>query len=36
MKINAALLDSAPESIQLLFFRNFATTLVQRLSQEQS
>ncbi|MGD8251346.1 MAG: serine/threonine-protein kinase [Desulfobacterales bacterium] len=31
MKISATLLDKAPESIQLLFFKNFARTLSQRL-----
>ncbi|MDJ0988910.1 MAG: serine/threonine-protein kinase [Desulfobacterales bacterium] len=31
MKINATLLDKAPESIQLLFFKNFARTLSYRL-----
>jgi len=33
MKISATLLDKAPESIQLLFFKNFAKTLSYRLSQ---
>jgi serine/threonine protein kinase len=32
MKINATLIDRSSESIQLLFFKNFATTLVKRLS----
>ena len=34
MKINATLIDRSSESIQLLFFKNFATTLVQRLSEK--
>ncbi len=34
MKISATLIDRSPESIQLLFFRNFATTLVHRLSDQ--
>ncbi len=32
MKISATLIDRSSESIQLLFFKNFATTLVKRLS----
>ncbi len=32
IKISATLLDKASESIQLLFFKNFALTLVDRLS----
>ena len=32
MKISATLMDRSPENIQLLFFRNFAMTLVRRLS----
>ena len=32
IKINATLIDRSSESIQLLFFKNFATTLVKRLS----
>lgn len=32
MKIGAAVLDRASESVQLLFYRTFATTLVRRLS----
>ncbi|ACL04172.1 cyclic nucleotide-binding protein [Desulfatibacillum aliphaticivorans] len=32
MKINGALLDRAPAKIQLLFFKQFALTLVNRLS----
>jgi serine/threonine protein kinase len=32
MKVSATILDRAPESIQLLFFKNFAITLVRRLS----
>ncbi|MFH1980317.1 MAG: serine/threonine-protein kinase [Pseudomonadota bacterium] len=32
MKISATLIDRSSESIQLLFFKNFATTLVRRLS----
>ena len=32
IKINATLIDRSSESIQLLFFKNFATTLVSRLS----
>jgi len=32
MKISATLLDRSSESIQLLFFKNFATTLVHRFS----
>ena len=31
MKINATLLDKAPDGIQLLFFKNFARTLSYRL-----
>jgi CRP-like cAMP-binding protein len=34
MKINATLIDRSSESIQLLFFKNFATTLVKRLSKK--
>jgi serine/threonine-protein kinase len=33
MKINATLLDKAPDAIQLLFFKNFARTLSNRLEQ---
>lgn len=33
MKISATLIDRSSESIQLLFFKNFATTLVRRLSE---
>jgi serine/threonine-protein kinase len=33
MKINATLLDKAPDAIQLLFFKNFARTLSSRLEQ---
>ena len=33
MKISATLLDRASESIQLIFLKNFALTLVKRLSQ---
>ncbi len=36
MKINATLLDKAPESIQLLFFKNFARTLSYRLENSAS
>ena len=32
MKISATLIDKASEAIQLLFFKNFAKTLVKRLS----
>ena len=32
MKISATLIDGASEAIQLLFYKNFATTLVHRLS----
>lgn len=32
MKITAPLLQQLPESIALLFYRNFAKTLVRRLS----
>jgi serine/threonine-protein kinase len=32
MKISATLLDRSSESIQLLFFKNFAMTLVRRMS----
>ena len=32
MKISAVLMDRSPENVQLLFFRNFAMTLVRRLS----
>ncbi len=35
MKINATLIDRSSESIQLLFFKNFATTLVKRLSDKE-
>ena len=31
LKVSAPLLENATESIQLLFFKNFARTLVQRL-----
>jgi len=34
MKISATLLDKASERIQLLFLRNFALTLVRRLSRD--
>ncbi|MFP4476183.1 MAG: serine/threonine-protein kinase [Desulfatibacillaceae bacterium] len=34
LRISATLLDRAPKGIQLLFFKNFATTLVQRLSKK--
>jgi serine/threonine-protein kinase len=33
MKVSATLLDKAPESIQLQFFKSFARTLSQRLEQ---
>ncbi|MFC1858522.1 protein kinase [Thermodesulfobacteriota bacterium] len=33
IKISATLLDRSPESIQLLFYKNFGMTLVRRLSQ---
>ena len=33
MKISATLIDRSSESIQLRFFKNFATTLVRRLSE---
>jgi hypothetical protein len=33
MKISATLLDRASESMQLIFLKNFALTLVKRLSQ---
>ena len=33
MKISATLIDRSSESIQLLFFKNVATTLVRRLSE---
>ncbi|MFH1138499.1 MAG: serine/threonine-protein kinase [Pseudomonadota bacterium] len=32
MKISATLLNRSPESVRLLFYQNFATTLVRRLS----
>lgn len=32
LKISATLLDRSPESIQMLFYKNFARTLVQRIS----
>ena len=32
MKISATLLNRSPESVQLLFYQNFSTTLVKRLS----
>jgi serine/threonine-protein kinase len=32
IKISATLIDRSPESVQLLFYKNFAKTLVQRLS----
>lgn len=32
MKLSATLIDGQPESIQLLFYKNFATTMVHRLS----
>jgi serine/threonine-protein kinase len=32
MKISATFIDRASESVQLLFYKNFATTLVRRLS----
>ncbi len=32
MRVSAALLDRSPESVQLLFFRNFAITMVKRLA----
>lgn len=32
LKISATLLDRSPETIQLLFYKNFARTLVQRIS----
>jgi serine/threonine-protein kinase len=32
LKISATLLDRLPESIQLLFYKNFSKTLVSRLS----
>ena len=32
MKISATLLDKSPENIQLLFLKNFAMTLLRRLS----
>ena len=36
MKINATLLDKAPDTIQLLFFKNFARTLSYRLEKSAS
>ena len=33
IKISATIIDCSPEAVQLLFFKNFATTLVQRLSE---
>lgn len=35
IKISATIIDRSPETVQLLFFKNFATTLVQRLSEHQ-
>lgn len=35
MKISATLLDKSPESIQLIFLKNFAMTLLRRLSRSQ-
>ncbi|HOV87202.1 MAG TPA: serine/threonine-protein kinase [Syntrophobacteraceae bacterium] len=35
LKISATLLDASPESLQILFLRKFALTLVQRLSRAQ-
>jgi serine/threonine-protein kinase len=32
MKISATLMDRSPDEVQLLFFRNFAMTLVRRLA----
>ncbi|MBI9086773.1 MAG: protein kinase [Desulfobacterales bacterium] len=32
IKISATIIDRSPETVQLLFFKNFANTLVQRLS----
>lgn len=32
IKISATIIDRSPEAVQLLFFKNFANTLVQRLS----
>jgi len=32
IKIRASLLDSASDSLKYLFYKNFATTLVRRLS----
>jgi eukaryotic-like serine/threonine-protein kinase len=34
MKISGTLLDKAPDTIQVLFLRNFALTLIQRLSRK--
>jgi serine/threonine-protein kinase len=34
LKISATLLDKASESMQLLFLRNFALTLIRRLSRD--
>jgi eukaryotic-like serine/threonine-protein kinase len=34
MKISGTLLDKSPDSIQVLFLRNFAFTLIQRLSRK--
>jgi serine/threonine protein kinase len=34
MKISGTLLDKSPDSIQVLFLRNFALTLIQRLSRK--
>ena len=34
MKISGALLDKSAETIQLLFMRNFALTLLHRLSKK--
>lgn len=36
LKISATLLDKSSEAIQLLFYKNFATTLVRRLSSNNS
>ncbi len=35
MKISATLLDKSPESVQLIFLKNFAMTLLRRLSRSQ-
>ena len=32
MKISATLIDRSPDAVQLLFYKNFARTLVQRLA----